>query len=799
LRLPADFLDAALLATSGLLAAPAAVAFVLDRVVGSFDPAVLVAGTALVLVASGVWIIRRRGAPPRAEPLRLVCAAAVLAVTLVAGLAPAWPALLPVSASVDEVNHFLLVDYLYGQSHLPRDLSPPEAANLGEMAGYPFAACLLVAEAARILGLPPYAPLHVVAAVVLAVTALFAYCLTVELLVGGRHGHVAALLVVPLLFWPAAYWLGQFTSDFFLTQMLGSLSVVGTWFWTARYRAGETAALGGLGFCGILLLFSYPTLGPAAAAGVLAPFWRRPVHLVAAAAPVAALALAYLPERAGLGLSVMRRGGVALEPSVETFPPLLGLLAVAGLVALTRRRPSLSVLPWALLAQTAVLQLLAPWLTSYAAKKMVYVLVPFAGILAALLLGRLLLLLWHAGVVRRAAGTSVAVALVLVVLPGALTAVTPHRSALTPDLLAAASWWRRGSGQERLMYIVPDQLTAYWFEIGLLKRSRADADLPRFHDRTRGTAAFWSWAGGAGTETHVLVVEALDRLLGPETDLLFRSGDVGLLRRRQIGATYEADGMVLLGLELSARRFVPGETGEVQVQLAVGEGSARPRAVVARLLDWNGERRGEAATVLEPAASGRWRSQLALPLDQTLPAGVYRVEVLFFRIPSWDVLPTRRLATDRQEPVLSAPFVVAPATALPGADTRPHHLLGTLFADGRIELVGNDGLRVTGRSVEVDLYWRARMPVDRDYSVFVHLTDGDGRPVAQADGYPWAGAYPTSAWEPAQLVRDSYHLALPAILPSGRYDLLAGMYRLDTMERVGPTASLGSVQVAESR
>jgi hypothetical protein len=92
--------------------------------------------------------------------------------------------------------------------------------------------------------------------------------------------------------------------------------------------------------------------------------------------------------------------------------------------------------------------------------------------------------------------------------------------------------------------------------------------------------------------------------------------------------------------------------------------------------------------------------------------------------------------------------------------------------------------KVSTREVDVDLYWRAVKATAVNYTVFVQLLDSHGKLVSQSDSYPWNGGYPTSDWQPGSIVRDTYHLPLPDSSPSGTYLLIAGAYRLETMQRL---------------
>lgn len=82
--------------------------------------------------------------------------------------------------------------------------------------------------------------------------------------------------------------------------------------------------------------------------------------------------------------------------------------------------------------------------------------------------------------------------------------------------------------------------------------------------------------------------------------------------------------------------------------------------------------------------------------------------------------------------------------------------------------------------------------MDRDYTVFVHLLDGNGRIVAQRDGQPGDGFYPTSIWDPGEVVPDEYAIIVPPDLPAGDYEVVVGMYYFPTGERLPIVDSFGA-------
>lgn len=87
-------------------------------------------------------------------------------------------------------------------------------------------------------------------------------------------------------------------------------------------------------------------------------------------------------------------------------------------------------------------------------------------------------------------------------------------------------------------------------------------------------------------------------------------------------------------------------------------------------------------------------------------------------------------------------------------------------------------------NLHLTLFWQALRPISTDYTVFLHLRNSEGGTITQRDGLSLDGTYPTSRWQPSETVLDPFTLSLPADLPTGAYTLWAGMYQLDTLERL---------------
>ena len=81
--------------------------------------------------------------------------------------------------------------------------------------------------------------------------------------------------------------------------------------------------------------------------------------------------------------------------------------------------------------------------------------------------------------------------------------------------------------------------------------------------------------------------------------------------------------------------------------------------------------------------------------------------------------------------------------------------------------------------------WVATAPIKEQLKVSARLLDASGKQLLQDDRVPVHFTYPTSAWVPGELVRDSYDLALPPNAPAGPYTVLLILYRASDGGEVG--------------
>lgn len=110
----------------------------------------------------------------------------------------------------------------------------------------------------------------------------------------------------------------------------------------------------------------------------------------------------------------------------------------------------------------------------------------------------------------------------------------------------------------------------------------------------------------------------------------------------------------------------------------------------------------------------------------------------------------------------------------------PQHRPPARFAPG-LSLYGYNlsGELKAGQTLSMRIYWAVEGAVGANLTPFIHIIPAgvyDQPPVAQHDGPPCAPLYPTSQWQPGEIIMDWFDIPLPAGLPPGDYEMTAGWY-----------------------
>ena len=182
------------------------------------------------------------------------------------------------------------------------------------------------------------------------------------------------------------------------------------------------------------------------------------------------------------------------------------------------------------------------------------------------------------------------------------------------------------------------------------------------------------------------------------------------------------------------------------------------------------------------------RDSHMLSIPQNVQPGVYRLVAGMYRYPSLEPLGGSAdiglLAVKDPESV----------QMLFPSDTQPSS--GTLrtadveFGE-RIMLLGYEQ-ELLDNGLGLILYWQAERPLDQNWTVFAHLVDRAGTLVAQRDSQPRDGRYPTSVWDQGEVVDDMHFLALPSNLSDGVYQVVVGLYSIESSERLPVLDSEGN-------
>jgi hypothetical protein len=90
-------------------------------------------------------------------------------------------------------------------------------------------------------------------------------------------------------------------------------------------------------------------------------------------------------------------------------------------------------------------------------------------------------------------------------------------------------------------------------------------------------------------------------------------------------------------------------------------------------------------------------------------------------------------------------------------------------------------------TLRVTLYWQAVSQMQTSYTVFTHLLDPTNQVLAQHDGLPANGDWPTTGWLPGQVIVDRHTLVLQPGARPGQYVLEVGLYDALTGARVPAT------------
>ena len=162
------------------------------------------------------------------------------------------------------------------------------------------------------------------------------------------------------------------------------------------------------------------------------------------------------------------------------------------------------------------------------------------------------------------------------------------------------------------------------------------------------------------------------------------------------------------------------------------------------------------------------------------PPGEYHIEVTLY-----DLHSGQALEASGQGRLLLGPVEVT-RRALPDIESLAIEYPMRVELGSKVQLLGynvESGFR-PGDGIHLTLFWQCLESMNQDYTVFTHLVGEDKRIWGQKDNRPVDGFYPTTGWEPGEIVRDQYDLVISPEAPPGYYWLEIGMYLAERGERL---------------
>ena len=246
-----------------------------------------------------------------------------------------------------------------------------------------------------------------------------------------------------------------------------------------------------------------------------------------------------------------------------------------------------------------------------------------------------------------------------------------------------------------------------------------------------------------------------------------------------------ADQIKLLGYDLPLRRVKAGDGIPLVLYWQSLTQIREDYTIFVQLLDANQERRGgydrfprETYNTYLWAPGEVVDDGFAAPVDNDAPNGVYTIRLGLYRQEAGQAIPLPLMREghplDETSVVIGPIKVGGPPAGLVVESISPEYPLNITLGE-TIALRGYD-LTTTPTKLGLDLYWQSLRPTNVDYTVFVHLRDHIGQVVAQIDGPPVQGEYPTSLWDSEELIAAPFVLDLPPGLEPGVYQLFVGLY-----------------------
>ncbi len=157
----------------------------------------------------------------------------------------------------------------------------------------------------------------------------------------------------------------------------------------------------------------------------------------------------------------------------------------------------------------------------------------------------------------------------------------------------------------------------------------------------------------------------------------------------------------------------------------------------------------------------------------------------------WPQMTRTELKNSRGElslVIFRLPANERPAVAAPGDMAYPAFADNMRLTHSRVDTP----TIARGKTATLTLVWEALAPTETDLNLFVHVLDGAGRTIGQADGPPLNGSLPTTDWQPGETVIQRVDIPIAKDAAAGPARVQIGWYDWRTGERLPLTGADGN-------
>ena len=386
----------------------------------------------------------------------------------------------------------------------------------------------------------------------------------------------------------------------------------------------------------------------------------------------------------------------------------------------------------------------------------------------------------------------------LIGLAGAVVAVLPGRFLSSGETIRSGAFWEVGSLTRRALILLG---MAFALNVASLLRWAIATGAPvgRLLFSTLPVIAllmawgFYQWRRLVVVRWGLSVVVVLMFLLATIIPWRYLRPAYGHPRLvdgvpdgvQSVDLAFQGD-VDLMGYEPIAHDLKPGEELRLTVYWYTPESLGRRYRTWVQLAPWDATKK--------VAEHDTWLGGTLYPSD-LWPAGDTVRQIYPLSVAEWASAPGLywirvglvddggdrvALVDQDSDAVVLGPLRMLPATEPPSPACGVEYRLGTSMRLLGYGLTPGQGDRT---DVELALYWQADEVPGTDYTVFVHLVDNEGRLLAQQDGPPRGGTYPTSWWLPDQVVEDVHAVSLGEPY-TGSAQLRVGLYEPTTVVRL---------------